>query len=217
MEHSLNYEYSEWESLGSDADKERVCTNLLKLSDMWQIIAGRLYAISVLETMDLPPSRRLDLAGKFTITHWVEPAVRKILNGKLVHLSDGDVCAMGWKVYSILAKAFEKLEEETRRTAFVPPMMGKDPSYECKNHSSCLSVWPKLWFDKIGRNLLHAIAPIRLNEIHAKVANDETFRHSGLSEPCRVDMVSYCANLGFADEGIIVYTTEQIVNYQKSL
>ncbi|KAF8217541.1 hypothetical protein K438DRAFT_1530080, partial [Mycena galopus ATCC 62051] len=107
---------TEWESLDSQSERERICTHLLKLSHLWDIA--------------------------------------------LSNLTDWDVRAIGWKVYSIVAKAKEKLEEETRRTAFVPPRMAADPSWECKAHASCLAIWPKLWVDRIGRPLLHADAPM---------------------------------------------------------
>ncbi|KAJ7023807.1 hypothetical protein C8F04DRAFT_1193114 [Mycena alexandri] len=209
---------TEWEPLGrNDIEKERICTHLLKLSDMWQIRPGKTYAISVLENMDLPASRRLELAGRFTIADWVKPAVKKILNKNLGSLTDHDIRAMGWKVYSILVKAKEMLDAETRRTAFVPPAMTKDPAWECKEHSSCLSVWPKLWFDKIGRELLHADRPIQLNEIAGKVLKDDTLKHARLSESCRIDMVNQCFDMTFADDGIITACAEAIVKYHADL
>jgi hypothetical protein len=213
----LNYQRSEWEPLGSDSDKERICTHLLKLSHMWEITAARSYAISVLEQLNLAASRRLQLAGMFTIEDWVKPAVADILDTKFCLLTDVDVGAMGLKVYSILTKAKEKLEEETRRTAFVPPQMAADPSWECETHGSCLAVWPKLWFDQIGRELLHANKPMKLKEIREKVKKDNMFRHPQLSEPCRLDMVSEVARIEFADQGIIAGCTDAIVRYYKSL
>ncbi|KAJ7149102.1 hypothetical protein C8R46DRAFT_1044373 [Mycena filopes] len=209
---------AEWEPFGGDNNaKERICTHLLKVSDMWAIRAGKVYAISVLEKMDLPASRRLELAGKFTIADWVQPAVKKILNQNLSTLNDNDICAMGWKVYSILVKAKEALDAETRRTAFVPPAMSKDPAWECKEHSSCLSVWPKLWFDKIGRELLHADRAIQLNQIAGKVVKDDAFKHPRLSESCRIDMISHCLDMTFADEDIVTSCAEAIVQYHASL
>ncbi|KAF8145502.1 hypothetical protein K438DRAFT_1991792 [Mycena galopus ATCC 62051] len=208
---------TEWESLDSQNERERICTHLLKLSHLWDIAVGKSYAISVLETMNLSPIRRLELAGMFTITDWVQPAVASIINNKLRNLTDDDVRAIGWKVYSILAKAKEKLEEETRRTAFVPPRMAVDPSWECTTHASCLAIWPKLWVDRIGRSLLHADAPMKLHEIRGKVLKDETFKHAQLSKSCRCDIVLICTGITFAEESIIIACTEAIVNYHKSL
>jgi hypothetical protein len=57
---------------------ERICTNLLKLAHKWEIEVAKDHAIGLLQTIDIPPSRRLQLAGKFGITQWVEPTVAKI-------------------------------------------------------------------------------------------------------------------------------------------
>ncbi|KAJ7936584.1 hypothetical protein B0H13DRAFT_2303631 [Mycena leptocephala] len=160
---------AEWDALGGDREKERICTHHLKLSDI------------------------------FAIPDWVRPAVKKILSDNLSRLTDDDLRAIGWKVYSMLVKAKEIQDAETRRIAFVPPTMAKDPSWECQNHASCLSVWPKVWFEKIGRELLHPDIPMRLTDIAAMVGNEETLRHPRLCEPCRSDMAVQCANMMMAD------------------
>ncbi|KAJ7717147.1 hypothetical protein B0H16DRAFT_1898058 [Mycena metata] len=189
---------TEWEPLGhNDNEKGRICTHLLKLSDMWQIKPGKTYAISVLENMALPASRRLELAGMFTIADWVRPAVKNILNKKLSSLTDLDIRAMGWKVYSILVKAKEALDAEARRVAFVPPSMAKDPA--------------------IGRELLHADRPMHLNEIAGKVLREDTLKHTRLSESCRVDIVNHCIDMTFADESIVTACAEAIVKYHANL
>ncbi|KAJ7496441.1 hypothetical protein FB451DRAFT_1385846 [Mycena latifolia] len=210
---------AEWEALASHPeDRERICTHLLKLADKWEIEVGKQYAITALQNMALSPSRRLHLAGRFTITDWVEPAVREILDKKLTDLTENDVAAIGLTVYSKFVKAKEMLDAEIRRTALVAPAMGKDPAWECHNHPSCLAVWPKLWFDKIGKKLLHPTTPIKLNQIRAEVQKDETLNHPGLSDNCRLDMVLLVAhNLTFADEQIVPACAESIVKYYKSL
>ncbi|KAJ7458754.1 hypothetical protein B0H11DRAFT_2286546 [Mycena galericulata] len=207
-----------WEPMADPEERERIFTHLLKLSDLWEIKAGKAHAIENLETLVLPPSRRLELAGKFAIPSWVEPAVRDILNQKLTNLTDTDICAMGWKVYSMLVNAKEMLETETRRTALVAPLMEKDPSWECKNHSSCLSVWPKVWFERIGKKLLHTITPLKLSEIRAEVGKEDTLRHPGLADACQADMVWQIVTvIVFADQQIIPACAAAIVKYHESL
>ncbi|KAJ7016806.1 hypothetical protein C8F04DRAFT_1280573 [Mycena alexandri] len=110
-----------WTPISDDAQKERVMANLLKVADVWEIAVGRQYAIDNLESMYLPPSRRLELARMFSIFHWVEPAVTEIFSGKLSALSVEDIGRVDIKVYSILVKGMERLEIEMRRTANVAP------------------------------------------------------------------------------------------------
>ncbi|KAJ7344071.1 hypothetical protein DFH08DRAFT_962213 [Mycena albidolilacea] len=121
---------AQWVALGSDvAVLERICTHLLKLMHKWEIEVAKDYAISLLRTIDIPLARRLQLAGKFGITQWVEPTVAKIFKKKITALTHFDVEAMGWPVFMMLVKAQESMDVETRRTALVPPQMLKDPSW----------------------------------------------------------------------------------------
>jgi hypothetical protein len=75
---------------------ERICTNLLKLAHKWEIEVAKDHAIGLLQTIDIPPSRHLQLAGKFGITQWVEPTVAKIFEKRITALTHFDVEAMGW-------------------------------------------------------------------------------------------------------------------------
>ncbi|KAJ7146578.1 hypothetical protein C8R44DRAFT_600290, partial [Mycena epipterygia] len=154
----------------------------------------------------------------FTITDWVEPAVREILDDPLTKLTDDDLKSIGLKVYSMLVKAKELLDVETRRTALVPPPMGKDPAWECQDHASCLSVWPKIWFERIGKKLLHATTPLKLSEIHIEVSKEETLMYPGLSDHCRFDMyILITTGIQFPDEQIIPACAASVARYYKSL
>lgn len=209
----------EWEALGKNAqERERICTHLLKFADKWEIEAAKMYAISALKHMALSPSRRLHLAGRFTITEWIEPAVRDILDNPLTKLTDDDLKAIGLKVFSMLVKAKELLDVETRRTALVPPAMGKDPAWECQDHASCLAVWPKIWFERIGKKLLHATTPLKLSQIRAEVSKYETLMYPGLSDHCRFDMyILITTSIQFPDEQIIPACAAGVARYYKSL
>ncbi|KAJ7171623.1 hypothetical protein C8R43DRAFT_944225 [Mycena crocata] len=206
---------TEWEPVIED--KERICMSVLKLADLWIIKAARTFAINILQTMGLPASRRLELAGKYKIVDWVDEAVRDILKEPLSNVTDADLCRMGWKTYSILAKAKELLWAGTCRTALVAPAMVKDPDWECRNHASCQAIWPKLWFDKIGKRLLNPMVPFSLSQIHVEAAKPETFTHQALSEQCRVDMVFIvCHKTTFPDEQIIPACVDSIVKMYES-
>ncbi|KAJ7732947.1 hypothetical protein DFH07DRAFT_780787 [Mycena maculata] len=204
----------EWKAL-DDAEKERVCTNLLKVSDLWQIEVGRAYAIDALQTIYLPPSRRLELAGKYSIHHWVEGAVAEIFSGKLTDLSEDDLSRIGLKVYSILVKGMHRMEIEMRRTANVEPAMTLDPDWQCKNHSVCIAAWKRLWWDRIGRKLLHPDSPIKTDAILAEV---KKLTHKDLNDNCRKDMVREIeTNVEFVDKRVIAGVGAAIITYNKNL
>ncbi|KAJ6530281.1 hypothetical protein B0H19DRAFT_1082669 [Mycena capillaripes] len=212
-----DWENSEWNSFSADPDRERIFAHLLKLSDMWDIKAGKTYAIAMLERMCLVPSRRLQLAGRFGIAHWVQPAVKTILEDRLTCLTENDLCCIAWKVYSLLVKAQEIQDAEIRRMAFVPPEMASDPSWECQSHTTCLSVWPKVWFIKVGRELLHPDVPMRLVDFASMVTKEDTLMHPRLSESCRRDMATQCANMTLPDEAIANGCAAAIVKFYNGL
>ncbi|KAJ6626522.1 hypothetical protein B0H10DRAFT_2211119 [Mycena sp. CBHHK59/15] len=176
----------EWKPMDNLEEKEHICTNLLKVSDLWQIDMGKAYAIRNLKDMYLLPSRRLELAGKFSIPEWVEPAVMAIFEGKLSDLTDMDLLCIGLKVYSILVRGMERMEIEIKRTANVEPRMVVDPDCQCQNHGACIAAWKRLWWDKIGRKLLHPDKPMKTDTIIGEVIR---FAHKDLNERCRDDMV----------------------------
>ncbi|KAJ7722829.1 hypothetical protein B0H16DRAFT_1311261 [Mycena metata] len=205
---------AEWESLGkSDEERERICTSLLKLADKWNIEPAKKCAIENLQTMNLRPARLVQLAGMFDIPDWVGPAVTKILEDKVTTLSTDDTSALGLRVYTMLVKAQSLLEVETRRIAFVPPAIAKDPSWQCKNHASCRATWPKVWFEKIGKRLLHAANPLQLKDIKMEVLR-QSF---GLSDFCELDVQALVVGTTFPHEQIIPACAARIVEYHKSL
>ncbi|KAJ6481609.1 hypothetical protein DFH09DRAFT_1213599 [Mycena vulgaris] len=59
----------------------------------------------------------------------------------------------------------ERLEIEMRRTGNVEPALATDPDWKCQTHAMCAAVWKQLWWDKIGRKLLHPDRPIKTTAI----------------------------------------------------
>ncbi|KAJ7137895.1 hypothetical protein C8R44DRAFT_728089 [Mycena epipterygia] len=197
----------------ADTDKERVYTNLLKLSDKFIMKAGKRYAIKNLEDIYLPPARRLELAGKFGIPQWVEPAVKYILNHKLTELTAEDLALIGLGVYAILVKGKEFMDVEIRRTASRAPSMIQDPSWNCPDHKSCDTTWKRLWRKEIGWKLLHPTFPMKPDEILWTV---QKFRDAGLYEKCRDDVIREIReNVIFFNERIVLATSEAIIAYHK--
>ncbi|KAJ7613811.1 hypothetical protein DFH06DRAFT_1146559 [Mycena polygramma] len=198
---------SNWNEVAAD-DKERVYTNLLKLSDMWEIEAGKACAIKNLEDIYLPPSRRLQLACRYKIPQWIEPAVRWILNHPLKELTLDDLTRMGLEVFGILVKGKEHMDVEIRRTANVAPRMIEDPSWECDQHKSCAKVWKRLWRKEIGWLMLHPTIPMKPSEVLWTV---KKFSHPGLSPRCLEDMCRVIRDdILFFDERVVPATADTI-------
>ncbi|KAJ7031184.1 hypothetical protein C8F04DRAFT_223802 [Mycena alexandri] len=207
----------EWTPMTDRAEKERILTNLLKVTDLWNIEVGKQYAITHLQAMSLPASRRLELARKYSIHDWVEGAVTDIFQHKLSVLSDVDLASLDLKVYSILVRGMERMEVEIRRTANVAPKMpdASQADWRCSKHQVCIATWKRLWWDRIGRKLLHPDAPIRTGDIVKEV---KQLSHKDLNEMCRLDMVKEIENnLEFVDKRIISAVVTAIVAYHSAI
>ncbi|KAJ7158388.1 hypothetical protein C8R43DRAFT_1124984 [Mycena crocata] len=205
----------EWNPMTDPVEKERVFSSLLKVSNLWEIDVGKVYATTNLETMNLPPSRRLELARQYGIPGWVEGAVRDIFKTKLSMLSAVDLERITLKGYCILVQGMERMETEIRRTANVEPLMLADPDWRCKKHTVCAAAWKRMWWDRIGRKLLHPDTPIKTHEIITEV---KKFAHKDLDETCKDDMVREIeANIVFVDQRVVAGVVAAMLAYHNSL
>ncbi|KAK6996203.1 hypothetical protein R3P38DRAFT_3222817 [Favolaschia claudopus] len=67
---------AEWQALGNDnIERERICTHLMKLAHKWEIPVATDYAVKVLDGIPLPPSRRIQLGGRFSINRWINSGI----------------------------------------------------------------------------------------------------------------------------------------------
>ncbi|KAF8184626.1 hypothetical protein K438DRAFT_1974420 [Mycena galopus ATCC 62051] len=197
----------DWHSMSDDV-KERVYSNLLKLSCLWEIEAGKKYAQKHLEDIYLSSPRRLELACRFRIQEWVAPAVKSILKRPLSELNAGDLERIGLHVFVILVKGKEYMDVEIKRTARLAPPMIEDPSWECENHKSCIKVWKRLWCDQIGQKLLHPTFSITPDQI---AWNVHKFQHGGLNPKCLRDMEEIITNDSYFFEERVVSATARAI------
>ncbi|KAJ7637446.1 hypothetical protein B0H17DRAFT_1217102 [Mycena rosella] len=190
-------------------------TNLLKVSDMWQIEVSRNYAIDMLMSMYLLPSRCLELAAKFSLYEWVEPAVTEIFEKPLGSLSAADIECIGIKAYAIMVRGEECMEREIFCTANIEPVLATDPSWKCEKHKVCIAVWCQAWWDKIGRNLLHPDHPIKMKDI---LAEEKKMATKDMDERCHKDVLRGMeANIVFVDKRVIAGVAASIVAYYNTL
>ncbi|KAJ7272420.1 hypothetical protein C8J57DRAFT_1225949 [Mycena rebaudengoi] len=135
---------------------------------------------------------------------------------EISNISLDDISRMGIHVYWILVRGKERFDIEVRRTANVEPYMGRDPTWQCENHSLCLKVWRKLWWTKIGRKLLHPDYPLTSDDILWEV---KRLKQKGLTEACRNDMARQILikEVTFCDERVVPAVAQAIVAYHKSL
>ncbi|KAJ7633056.1 hypothetical protein FB45DRAFT_1019219 [Roridomyces roridus] len=190
--------------------KRRFFMNLLAISDMWQIDTGRDTAITELEKMALSPVERLELAVKYSVPHWVDEAVKDIFAAKVTSLKDEDIARLDCKVYSVLVKGAFMIETEIRRTAQVEPATERDPDWRCMDHAKCCATWKRVWWEVIGRKLLHPDIPISTDDIHWEV---KKIHHKDISPQCMKDMVTEIESIVFVDKRIIAGVIEAILEF----
>ncbi|KAJ7633269.1 hypothetical protein FB45DRAFT_1148931 [Roridomyces roridus] len=172
-------------SNASDDEKERMFTNLLKISDLYIIAAGKDVAVENLDSIYLPPTRKLQLACEFRILKWIEPAVKSIISRPIHQLTTDEAERVGFSVYRILVQARDLVEKDIKRTAHLAPPLAEDPSWECADHKSCVKVWRRFWREEVGWKLLHPTTPMKLSEVWWTV---KTFEHQGLTPRCLKDV-----------------------------
>ncbi|KAJ7202110.1 hypothetical protein GGX14DRAFT_399681 [Mycena pura] len=197
------------------SEQERMFTGLLKIADRWQISDARAYAITQLHLMPLLPSHRLELARMFTILEWVEPAVRTIFDGKLADLTSDDLDRIGYWVFVLLVKGKECMATELQRTASVAPKID-DHDWSCKKPDACAETFKRLWWEKVGRRLLHPVVPMKTFAIRWEV---RTWKHADLNVACCDHMVQKMElkEIEFPDEKIIDGVVQAISNYYLAL
>ena len=140
---------------------------ILKVSRFWLIEESIAWVISRLEELDLSPSRRLQLARMYGIPQWIAPATRQLIHTPLGNITASDAECLGLQVYTIIAKARERLEIEHRSIGVVAPGLSLMPSVECSlaKHSICKDVWAQLWWNKVAYRVLHPTNPLDLSAL----------------------------------------------------
>ncbi|KAG2132168.1 hypothetical protein BD769DRAFT_1386457 [Suillus cothurnatus] len=96
---------------------------------------------------------------------------------------------MGFKVYTIIARAKEVMERERRALAAYPPSLLVSPSFSCSSHlhSQCKEAWSGFWWKKVARAILHPMNPLPLTQILQLVI--EAPLPNGMNIACKQAMV----------------------------
>ncbi|KAJ3510099.1 hypothetical protein NLJ89_g4860 [Agrocybe chaxingu] len=93
---------------------ESTFLHLLHFSHMWEADGPYRWAIEHLEARQMSPARRLELAGRYGVDHWIDPAIRRLLDMPIADVTVEDVLTLGVEVFLIIAKAKEELEKVTK-------------------------------------------------------------------------------------------------------
>jgi hypothetical protein len=79
----------------------------------------------------------------------------------------------------------------------------------------CIAVWKQLWWDTLGRKILHPDCPIKT---HAILGEASKLAHKDINQKCLEDVMKEMeTSLVFVDERVIAGVAEAIVEYYKTL
>lgn len=143
-------------------------------------------AIKELQSLYLPPTRRIEIARLYNIESWLKPAFRVLLDDKLTSLEPEQVRQIGFGLYEILSRGKERLELYRRAIAFVAPEMNfEDDDLDwggCTRHQQCISAWKAYWWRHMARDLLHPDTPLALGDVHDTLSKATI---TGLADNCK--------------------------------
>ncbi|KAJ7489639.1 hypothetical protein B0H11DRAFT_2229662 [Mycena galericulata] len=186
------------------ARQEQFCVNLLTVGCIWDIGEATAYAKSVLVGLDLSSVRILQIAKRFAIHDWVEAAVRKLVP-IVGTLGSDDALALGPITLNILNQAKCAIDTERLYVAHVAPKLtsADELNYgDCSqaNHGSCERSVKELWWNLVGRKVLHPTNPMALDAI-GEFLHRTTFH--GMSQKCQDNMVIKWTTNFFEEQSIM--------------
>ncbi|KAG1893888.1 uncharacterized protein F5891DRAFT_1195803 [Suillus fuscotomentosus] len=199
--------------------EEQFLVAILKISHLWMISNSIKFAIDGLENLTLHPTRRLELARLYSIPQWIAPAIREIMTSSLTNTTDNEATQMGFKVYTIIARAKEVMERERRALAAYPPSLLVSASFSCsaRSHSQCKEAWSGFWWKKVARAILHPKNPLPLTQTLQLIL--EAPLPNGMNAACRQAMVDAMIELDGleVEERIIEGVIRAVTLYFSSL
>lgn len=218
----------DWQPLDEIEDpdvKERKLVNLLHVGRLWDIAEAAVFAQHQLHLMNLPASRRLQLARMYSLYDWIHDAMLSLVTGKLDWLSDEDIGRLDIKVFSIIAKAKETLWYETQLACRVPPELDPNPQWVSDEHDHrvCTEVFNEVWWEVIAKKVINPVKPLRFCEIADEIRKTpfQVQRVSGwkkMEYACKEDVLKKIESPGFFSESDVVHAASLAVErYFKSL
>jgi hypothetical protein len=143
--------------LSKDAAKD-----LLAVSDLFSSDVGKSKAVQALNKIWMPAAEKLELARKFTLQDWLEPALERLW----WETENGLGCLDDERLDNVaivaLARGRMYVHQCRQFLAFCPPVttFAKAENCDDKKHTRCLRSWKKTWLAEMPAKLLHPTNPL---------------------------------------------------------
>ena len=140
--------------------------SILKLSVFLDIKDGEEWALTELPRLTTFTSAlKLEVARRYRVDHWVEPAFRQLIRTPLHNFEMADVLSIGLPYYCIIVKTKAQIDDHRRNIAFRAPDVVND--IFCKSKMACSISWSMEWWRGIAKQLLHPDAALTGREVLA--------------------------------------------------
>jgi hypothetical protein len=150
------------------------------------------------------PALKLEVARRYRVDHWVEPAFRELMNIPLQNFDISDVHRIGLSYYAILVNTKAKIDDHRRSIAFRTPDVIS--GLFCTTKAACAISWASEWWRGIGKQLLHPEAALTGRQVLAGLDN---VRLPRMCSDCQEQSIEWVKTTGafvkeekFVDDGL---------------
>jgi hypothetical protein len=144
--------------------------SILKLSVFLEVKDGENWALAELPRLsNFSPALKLEVARKYRVDNWVEPAFRELMTIPLQDFEISDVHRIGLTYYAILVNTKAKIDDHRRSLAFRAPDIVC--GIFCTTKAACAISWASEWWRGIGKQLLHPEAALTGRQVHTGLDN----------------------------------------------
>jgi hypothetical protein len=176
--------------------------SVLKLSTFFQIQDGIAHAVQEFELKGrgFDPALQFELARRYRIDHWIEPAFHRLMEIPLTDLDMPLMDQMGHPGFFWLVKTKAEVEKHRKQFTFDTPTIVNDPG--CDTPAVCGLVWSREWNTDVPKIVHHPDVQTSLVDLLNSLRDTEI---TGLCDACRKRTVSWIWGTGYATvEGDLV-------------
>ncbi|KAJ7434921.1 hypothetical protein B0H11DRAFT_2289560 [Mycena galericulata] len=180
--------------------------SVLKLSTFFQMEDGIAHAVQELtfKGENFHPALQFELARRYRVDHWIEPAFRRLIKLPITELSMIHMDQIGRAGYFWLVQTQAKIEKHRKEFTFNTPRIITGP--ECNRPGTCEYTFTCEWNGNVPKLIHHPDFPISCVELLDLLKETEI---DDLCEPCRKLTVSWIWGTGnvtreetFVDEAV---------------
>lgn len=176
---------------------------------MWEMLAGRKWAIYHLQLLSPPPGRLINLALEYGVSTWIPSAYSNIVRTPWDDITSYEITGLDARVVRLVGRAKDALVRERHILVLNIPEISPIASVGCHDHAKCSVVWFNIWVKKVYPALLHPDKALPLRELEGFIRN---LTFPGMNANCLSDQLNMLTGLNaFHVEERIIKEAGQLV------